>query len=91
MKKLKKVPEFKSEKEERTFWQKVDATDYVDFDSLEHWVFPNLKLSSKPITIRISESILDRVKVQANKLDMPYQTLIKQYIMKGLGLSSESR
>ncbi len=86
MKKLKEIPTFKSEKDERTFWQKVDATEYVDFGQMERWAFPNLKLSSKPITIRIPESVLDRVKVKANKMDMPYQTLIKQFIFRGLGI-----
>lgn len=86
MKKLKKIPRFKSEKEERTFWQHVDSTEYADYSKLERWVFPNLKLTSLPITIRIPETLLARVKVKANTLDMPYQTLIKQFIAKGLGL-----
>jgi len=84
MKKLKKIPKFKSEADERRFWQKADSTDYVDYSKMERWVFSDLKLSSKPITIRIPESLLARVKVKANKLDMPYQTFIKQLIWKGL-------
>ena len=85
MKKLKRAPKFKSEKEEREFWLKADSTQYVDYSKAEKWIFPNLRLTSKPITIRLQESLLNRVKVRANKLDMPYQTLIKQYIFKGLG------
>lgn len=88
MKKLKRIPKFKSEKDEREFWQKVDSTEYVDYSSLEKWTFPNLKLTSKPITIRIPESIIEKVKIRANKADMPYQTLIKQYIYKGLGINA---
>ena len=87
MKKLKNIPEFKSEREERGFWQKVDSTEYVDYSNLEKWTFPNLKLTSKPITIRVPESIIEKVKIRANKADMPYQTLIKQYIYKGLGIN----
>lgn len=87
MKKLKSIPKFKGEKEEREFWQKADSTDYVDYSGLEKWTFPNLKLTSKPITIRIPESIIEKVKIRANKADMPYQTLIKQYIYKGLGIN----
>lgn len=87
MKKLKKIPKFKNEKEEREFWQKVDSTEYVDYSGLEKWTFPNLKLTSKPITIRIPVSVIERVKIRANKVDMPYQTLIKQYIYKGLGIN----
>lgn len=88
MKKLKKIPDFKNEKEERDFWQKVDSTEYVDYSGLEKWTFPNLKLTSRPITIRIPEIIIERVKIRANKADMPYQTLIKRYIYKGLGINT---
>ncbi len=86
MKDLKKIPKFKSEQDERKFWQKADSTDYVDYSKMERWVFPDLKLSSKPITIRLPETLLARVKIKANKLDMPYQTFIKQLIWKGLSL-----
>lgn len=85
MKQLKKIPHFKSEAQERSFWQRVDSTLYVDYSKAERWVFPDLQLSSRPITIRLQEGLLARVKVKANILDMPYQTLIKQYIRQGLG------
>lgn len=87
MKKLKKIPYFKTEKEEREFWQRVDSTEYVDYSKLERWVFPNLKLTSRPITIRLPESLIERVKIKAHRMDIPYQSLIKQLIYKGLGLS----
>ena len=86
MVKLKRAPKFKSEAEEAKFWLNTDSTKYVDYSKGEHWVFPNLKLTSKPITIRIHESLLARVKERANKMDMPYQTLIKQFIFKGMGM-----
>lgn len=88
MKKLKRIPKFKSEAEERGFWQRVDSTDYVDYSKMEHWSFPNLKLTSRPITMRLYSSVINRLKVEARKLDMPYQTLIKQYIFRGLGATS---
>lgn len=84
MKKLKRIPKFKTEKEERVFWQKVDSTEYVDYSNMEKWIFPNLKLTSVPITIRIPESLLNRVKIKAHQKDIPYQSLIKQYIYHGL-------
>lgn len=84
MKKLKKIPKFKSELEESKFWQKVDSTEYVNWDQAERWIFPNLKLSSTPITIRIPDSLLNRVKVKAHQRDIPYQTLMKQFIYQGL-------
>ena len=87
MKKLKKIPKFKTEKEEREFWQRVDSTEYVDYSKMERWIFPNLKLTSVPITIRIPESLLERVKVKAHQKDIPYQSLIKQYIHKGVSES----
>lgn len=83
--KLKKVPKFKTEKEESLFWQRADSSKYLDWSKAEHWVFPNLKLTSSPITIRIPDSLLNRVKVRAHQKDIPYQTLIKQFIYAGLG------
>lgn len=84
MKKLKRIPKFKSEAEERKFWQRVDSTDYVDYTKMEHWSFPNLKMTSRPITLRLYTSVIDRLKIKARKLDMPYQTYIKQLIFRGL-------
>ena len=83
-KNYKKIPKFKNEKEERAFWQRVDSTEYVDYSKAKRVVYPNLKLSSRPITIRLQEGLLERVKLEANKMDMPYQTLIKQMIASGL-------
>ncbi|OGG30155.1 hypothetical protein A2973_04600 [Candidatus Gottesmanbacteria bacterium RIFCSPLOWO2_01_FULL_49_10] len=85
MKRLKKIPKFKTEAEEAKFWLRVDSTEYLDYSKAERWIFPDLKFTSKPITIRLQEVLLARVKQQANVLDMPYQTLIKQYIRQGLG------
>lgn len=84
MKKLKRIPKFETEAEERRFWQKADSTEYVDYSHMERWIFPNLKLTSVPITIRMPESLLDRVKIKAHQEDIPYQSLIKQYIYRGL-------
>ena len=88
MAKLKKIPKFKNEADEAKFWLRVDSTKYVDYSKAERWVFPNLKLTSRPITLRLYNSVIDRLKIRARKLDMPYQTLIKQYIFRGLGLAS---
>ncbi len=84
MKKLKKIPKFNTEAEEREFWQTVDSTEYVDYSKMEKWIFPNLRLTSVPITIRMPEGLLDRIKVKAHALDMPYQTYIKQLIQQAL-------
>jgi len=83
-KKLKQIPNFKNEDEERDFWDKADSTEYFDWSKARHVIFPNLQLTKKPISLRITESLLARVKMLANKKDMPYQTLMKQYISKGV-------
>lgn len=88
MKKLKKIPRFSTEDEERDFWDRVESTEYVDWSKAEHWSFPNLKLTSRPITLRLYVSVINKLKEKARELDMPYQTLIKQYIFKGLGMPS---
>ncbi len=80
MSKAKKVPEFKSEAEERAFWESKDSTEYVDWKQAKRAQFPNLKPSTKTISLRLPESLLDRIKIEANKRDMPYQSLIKVWL-----------
>jgi len=84
MKQLKLIPHFKTEAEEREFWQTHDSTEYVDYSSVENWKFPNLKLTSKPITIRLPQTLIDRVKIRAHQMDIPYQILIKKLIFEGI-------
>lgn len=82
---LKQIPHFKSEEEERKFWQTHDSTEYLDWTKAKRgFVFPNLKLTSKPITLRLPVSLIDRVKVEAHKMDIPYQALIKKLIFEGM-------
>lgn len=88
MKKLLKVPKFKNEDEEREFWWKLDLSEYFEPSDFERVSFPNLKPTSRPISIRIPEWLLNRVKEKANMINVPYQSLIKQYIHKGV-LSSD--
>ena len=80
MSKVKKTPEFKSEAEERAFWEIHDSTEYIDWKQAKRAQFPNLKPSTKTISLRLPESLLDRIKIEANKRDMPYQSLIKVWL-----------
>lgn len=82
MKKLKKIPDFKNEREEREFWESHDSGEYLDLSKAEKAVLPNLKPSTKTISLRLPEGLLDRIKVEANKRDMPYQSLIKVWLAK---------
>ncbi len=77
MKKFKKIPKFKNEDEERKFWSKTDSTEYVDWKQAKKAMFPRLKPSTKTISLRLPESILEEIKAIANKRDVPYQSLIK--------------
>jgi predicted DNA binding CopG/RHH family protein len=78
--KLKKIPSFANEAEERRFWETHDSTDYVDWSKAQRARFPNLKLSTTAISLRLPQGTLDRIKVAANKRDMPYQSLIKYWL-----------
>lgn len=80
MSKGKKVPEFQNEAEERAFWESHDSSDYVDWGKAAAVELPNLKHSTKTISLRLPESLLDRIKIEANKRDMPYQSLIKAWL-----------
>ena len=85
MKKLKPVPEFKTEKQERAFWESHDSTDYVDWTKAQRVRFPNLKPSTTSISIRLPLSLLEQIKIAANKQDVPYQSLIKIWLAEKAG------
>ena len=80
MSKAKKTPDFKNEAEERAFWEENDSTEYVDWTQSQRTRLPNLKPSTKTISLRLPESLLERIKIEANKRDMPYQSLIKVWL-----------
>ncbi len=87
MKKTIKLPKFKNEDEEREFWSKIDLSDYLESKDLQSVSFPNLKPTSRAISIRLSEAMLMRLKEKANELHVPYQSLIKSYIAEGISHS----
>ena len=76
----KKVPKFKSEDSEREFWAAHDSTEYVDWKKAKRVVLPNLKPSLKTISLRLPESMLEELKLLANKRDVPYQSLLKIFL-----------
>lgn len=80
MKKLKSIPRFRSEDEEREFWATHDSTEYFDWSRAVRVVFPNLQPSTRTISLRLPESLLADLKVLANRLDVPYQSLMKVYL-----------
>lgn len=69
--KVKAIPKFKIEAEERAFWEKNDSSNYIDWDQAQSVLLPNLKLSTKTISLRLPEGLLDSIKIEANKRDMP--------------------
>jgi predicted DNA binding CopG/RHH family protein len=77
---LKEIPTFRSEDEEREFWATHDSTEYVDWDKAEAVVLPKLKPSTKTISLRLPEMMLNELRLIANKWDVPYQSLIKMFL-----------
>jgi len=73
----KKIPAFKTEAEERVFWQKNDSSDYIDWSKARPARFVNLKPSTKAISIRLPETLLYNIKMLANREDIPYQSMMK--------------
>lgn len=78
--KLKPIPQFESEAKEREFWETHDSSDYVDWSKARRARLPNLKLSTQSISIRLPLSLLEKIKIEANKRDVPYQSLIKVWL-----------
>jgi len=84
MKKKLILPEFRNEDEEREFWANIDLSEYYEPNDMVPVSFPNLKPTSRSISLRIPEYLLDRLKEEAHAINVPYQSLIKGYIKKGL-------
>jgi predicted DNA binding CopG/RHH family protein len=78
----KAVPVFRSESEEREFWETHDSTDYVDWTKAKRSVLPNLKPSTQTISLRLPQHLLEAIKTSANARDVPYQSLIKVWLQE---------
>ena len=79
-KNMKKIPKFKSAEEEREFWVSADSTEYIDWKKAKRFILPNLKPSLKTISLRLPESMIEELKLLANKRDIPYQSLLKMFL-----------
>lgn len=77
---MKVMPKFESEKQERDFWENNDSSEFVDWSQAESVVMPKLKPSTKKISLRLPEIMIDELKVLANKQDVPYQSLLKSFL-----------
>ena len=85
-----RIPEFRSEDEEREFWTTHTPLDYFDSSSIKRTSFPNLKPSLKSISIRVPSDMLAELKTLANKKDVPYQSLAKVYLARQIALERGS-
>lgn len=83
-KQTKAVPTFADETEERAFWETHDSTDYLDWNKAQSVVLPNLKPTTKTISLRLPKHLLDSIKAAANARDVPYQSLIKVWLQEKL-------
>jgi predicted DNA binding CopG/RHH family protein len=83
-KRLKSIPKFTSEAEEREFWEQHDSSEFLDWSEAESVVMPNLKPTTKTISLRLPQHLLDSIKAAANARDVPYQSLIKVWLQEKL-------
>jgi len=77
---MRKITKSANEDQERAFWSSHDSTEYIDWDEGERLILPNLKPSVKTISLRLPESLLNELKLLANKKDVPYQSLLKMFL-----------
>jgi predicted DNA binding CopG/RHH family protein len=84
-KKRKPIPKFSSEAEERAFWESGDSTDFVDWSQAKHVRLPKLKPSTQSISLRLPVILFERIRVEANRRDVPYQSLIKTWLSEKVG------
>jgi hypothetical protein len=91
MKKLKEIPKFKNEAEERKFWATHDSTEFVDWDKAEFVSFPNLKPSMKTISLRLPEFVINELRRMAQKRDVSNQALIKIFLKERIDQEYKQR
>jgi predicted DNA binding CopG/RHH family protein len=77
---LKPIPAFRTEAQERKFWETHDSTEYVDWTHAQSVRLPNLKPTSKSISLRLPIGLLEALRIEANRRDVPYQSLIKVWL-----------
>lgn len=80
--KKKQIPKYKDEDREREFWATHDSTEYIDWNDGKKLILPNLKPSLKTISLRVPESLIEELKLLANKKDIPYQSLLKVFLVE---------
>lgn len=90
MNKLKKIPKFKSCEEESNFWKEQDTADYIDWSKAKRAHMVKLKPSTRTISLRLPEGVLNTIKIMANKEDIPYQSLMKILLIEGIQLHKGS-
>ena len=83
-KQLKPIPKFANEDEERQFWEEHDSSEYQDWGQAQQVVMPRLKPTTKTISLRLPQHMLDSIKAAANARDVPYQSLIKVWLQEKL-------
>ena len=83
----KTIPKFENESEERAFWEKEDSSEFVAWENANAISLPNLKKSTKAISLRLPADMLERLKVKANAMEVPYQSYIKMLLQKELSAS----
>ncbi|MGB8212472.1 MAG: BrnA antitoxin family protein [Anaerolineales bacterium] len=85
----KAIPEFKNEDEERAFWATHESSEYMDWSKSNHALFPNLKPSTRAISLRLPASMLDELRQMANQRDVPYQSLIKVFLRERMDMERQ--
>lgn len=81
---IKATPQFTSEAQERAYWETHDSSDHLDWSQAQKATLPNLKPTTKTISLRLPQHLLDSLKVAANARDVPYQSLIKVWLQEKL-------
>jgi len=90
-KNLRFLPTFSSEEQERNFWAREDSVDYLDWTKAQRVVFPNLKPSLRTISLRLPVTLIARLKLLANRRDVPYQSLLKSFLAERVRKEMEAR
>ena len=78
------IPVFANEEQERAYWEAHDSTQHLDWSKARKVIMPNLKPTTKTISLRLPQHMLDSIKLAANARDVTYQSLIKVWLQEKL-------
>ena len=79
---MKKIPKFKTEKEEADFWGTHDSTDYLSGTTEVKAKF--MRPKKKLVSLRLDEKTINELKKVADRKGIGYLQLVRMWVLENL-------